>query len=338
MTDRTPPHPNGMMLVLTAADVRTLLPLPDCIDAVQRVLALHATGGTPPPGVLGFHVPGGGFHIKAAAAPLGRFYFVAKTNGNFPGNPARNGLPSIQGVLVLCDAADGRVLAVMDSMEITALRTAAATAVAARHLARPESAVATVVGCGSQGRVQLRALVAVLPLESVHAFDTDGAAVKRFAEELTAELGIPVHAASDLRAAALQSDVVVTCTPARRALLGPEDVRAGTLIAAVGADNPEKQELDPGLFPASTVVVDVLDQCVAIGDLHHAIDAGIFTPERVHAELGQVAAGLRPGRRSASEVIVFDSTGTALQDVAAAALVYERAVAEGRGLAVALAG
>ena len=108
-------------------------------------------------------------------------------------------------------------------------------------------------------------------------------------------------------------------------------MRAGTFIAAVGADNEEKQELDPSLLPASKLVTDLVDQCAAIGELHHALDQGLMTTKQVHAQLGEIIAGAKPGRTSQEETIVFDSTGTALQDVASAAIVYERAVATGRG-------
>jgi ornithine cyclodeaminase/alanine dehydrogenase-like protein (mu-crystallin family) len=132
------------------------------------------------------------------------------------------------------------------------------------------------------------------------------------------------------------SDVCVTCTPSRAPVLFRGDVRAGTFVAAVGADSPDKQELDPLLMAASVVVVDVLDQCAAIGDLHHALEAGALTRDGVHGDLAAVITGRRPGRRSRSEITVFDSTGTALEDVAAAAVVYEKALAAGAGLSVAL--
>jgi ornithine cyclodeaminase/alanine dehydrogenase-like protein (mu-crystallin family) len=132
------------------------------------------------------------------------------------------------------------------------------------------------------------------------------------------------------------SDVCVTCTPARRAFLLRGHVKPGAFVAAVGADSADKQEIDPWLMAGSVVVVDVLEQCAAIGDLHHALEAGVLTRDRVHAELADLVSGRKPGRRSPDEITVFDSTGTALQDVAAAALVYEKAAAAGVGLSVAL--
>jgi ornithine cyclodeaminase/alanine dehydrogenase-like protein (mu-crystallin family) len=130
------------------------------------------------------------------------------------------------------------------------------------------------------------------------------------------------------------SDVCVTCTTARRAFLGRGDIRPGTFLAAVGADNEDKQELEADLLAASTVVADILEQSATIGDLHHAIANGLMTKAKVHAELGDIVAGRKAGRRSADEIIVFDSTGTALQDVAVGALVYERALAAGAGIQV----
>jgi alanine dehydrogenase len=161
-----------MTLLLTRGDVAALLTLDECIAAVEHAFALQAEGKALGPGVLGLHVPGGGFHVKAAGLRLSRFYVAAKLNANFPDNPAR-GLPTIQGVVVLSDGETGQPLALMDSMEITALRTGAATAVAARHLARPDARVATIIGCGRQGRIQLAALARVRKLERVYAVDRD---------------------------------------------------------------------------------------------------------------------------------------------------------------------
>src|SRR6185436_3280324 len=153
-----------MTLILSRSDVHALLTLRDCIAAVEQAFALHADGKTLGPGVLGVPVPGGGFHVKAAGLVGARRYFAAKTNANFPENLKTFGRPTIQGTVVLFDARHGEPLAVMDSGSITALRTGAATAVAAKYLARPESRVATVVGCGVQGEIQLAAIAAVLPL------------------------------------------------------------------------------------------------------------------------------------------------------------------------------
>lgn len=321
-------------IILTREDVAALLPMKECIDAVETVFAMHARHETKPPQVLGVPIEGGGFHIKVAAADIDGSFFAAKVNANFPDNGARFGLPTIQGILLLFDAVHGAPLAVMDSAEITVIRTAAATAVAAKYLARADASTVTICGCGEQSRSQLRALVQVRPITSVIAYDQDDARAERYADFVRNELRLDARVTHDLREATRQSDIAVTCTTARKHFLGVDDVSAGSFIAAVGADNPEKQEIDPELIASATLVVDMLEQCATIGDLHHAIEAGVMTKADVHAELGEVAAGLRPGRTRDDEIIVFDSTGTALQDVAAAALVYRKALAGGSGKVV----
>jgi len=322
-------------VLLTRRDVAALLTLDECIDAVEAAFARSARGQALPSGVLGVPARDGGFHVKAAGLQLERLYVAVKVNANFPGNPQRRGLPTIQGVIVLGDGETGVPLAVMDSIEITAIRTAAATAVAAKYLARADAAVATVCGCGAQGSYQLRALARVRPLRRAWAVDADGARAAAFARELTAALGIPVDVASDRPAAMRESDAVITCTPARQAYVHRDDVAPGSFVAAVGADSHDKQELHPELFVGTTIVVDSLEQCATIGDLHHALDAGVVTRGDVHGELADIVAGTKPGRRRDDEIVVFDSTGVALEDVAAAALVYEKAVRLGAGTAVA---
>jgi len=325
-------------LILTRRDVARLLPPETCLAAVERALLAHAGGRTLPPAILGVHAGGGGFHVKAAGADLGRRYFAAKVNGNFSSNPGRNGLPAIQGVVVLADADTGAPLAVMDSIEITALRTAATTALAARHLARAGAAVATIVGCGVQGRHHARALARALPLERLWLLDAAPGRARALAVEMAAELGLHVEAASSLRAALADSAVCVTCTPARAPFLGPDALPPGILVAAVGADSEDKQELEAEVLASAAVVVDHLEQCATIGELHHALARGLVTRADVRAELWEVVAGTRAGRVADDEIVVFDSTGTALQDVAAAAAVYERAIEGGSGVAVDLGG
>jgi alanine dehydrogenase len=326
------------ILVLSRGDVLDLLSLRDCIDAVERAFRLHAEGRTLGPGVLSVPAADGGFHIKAAGLVGERSYFAAKTNANFPANPGRFGLPTIQGMVVLADAETGEPLAVIESGSVTALRTGAATGVAAKFLARRDACTATIVGCGIQGEMQLAAIAAVLPLQQAWVLDIEHARAEGMAVRAQASLGFEVQAVKDLREALRGSDVCVTCTPARRAVVAASDVAPGTFIAAVGADAIGKQELEPALMASSTVVVDVLAQCSEIGELQHVLAAGLMTRGQVHAELSDVVAGRRPGRTRSDEITIFDSSGTALQDVAAAIAVYEKARATGRGTEVSLHG
>ena len=329
-------NPDGTLL-LTGRDVSALLTLEECMTAVEHAFKLHGERRTQAPGILGVHADDGGFHIKAALLDLNRPYFAAKLNGNFPGNPKRNGLSTIQGVVLLCDGCDGYPLAVMDSIEITTQRTGAATGVAAKHLARADSKTMTVCGCGTQGRISVRALSKVLPIEMVWAFDSDRVQAERLVQELANELGIRIEVTHDLEMALRQSDVCITCTPSKQPFVKEEFIAPGTLIAAVGADNPEKQELEPTILSRNKLVVDLVEQSATIGELHHALNAGFMTREDVHAELGEVIAGMKSGRISDDEIIVFDSTGMALQDVVTAATVYEKAVKDGVGTLIDLA-
>jgi len=319
------PKPTGT-LVLTRRDVAALLTIDECTSAVERAFKLYGEGKTQPPGVLGVPAEDGGFHIKAGILNLDRWYFAAKVNANFPQNSTRFGLPLIQGVIVLCDAENGYPLAVMDSIEITIQRTGAATAVAARYLARPESQTLTICGCGNQGRVSLKALRNLFSFTEVFAFDRDHSQAETFASELSRETTARVMPIAELDEAVRKSDVVVTCTPAKQFFLKDAWVRPGTFIAAVGADSEDKQELEPTLLSRSKVVVDIVDQAASIGELHHSIDVRLMTKNDVYGELGEIVARRKPGRSSPDEIIIFDSTGMALQDVIVAAEVYEKAI------------
>jgi alanine dehydrogenase len=313
-------------LLLQRHEVARLLTMGECISAVEHAFKLFACGKAPAPGILGIHATHGGFHIKAGILNLGRNYFVAKTNANFPGNRTSNGLPTIQGIVTVFDAENGRLLALMDSIEITILRTGAATAVAAKFLSREDSKIVTICGCGNQGEVSIRALREVRKLETIYAFDINKQQAEFFARKIAKELKLPVTIVDDPGMAVKQSDICVTCTPSKQPFLRQEDVKAGTFIAAVGADSEGKQELFPELLTSGIVVVDLLEQSKKIGELQHLQPASQDKCITVHAELGEIIAGKKPGRESEQEIIIFDSTGMALQDVAAAVIVYEKAL------------
>lgn len=326
--------------ILGRQDIGRLLTMPECIAAVENAFQRHSLGDTIPPGLLGTHVDGGAFHVKTAGlrgvAAHGDVY-AAKINANFPDNHRERGLPTIQGVIALFDATNGRVLALMDSAAITSVRTAAATAVAARYLA-PAVARVTLCGCGEQGGQQLLALQCVRTLERAWVYDVDHDRARRFAAEMSMMLAVEITALEHLDDAARDTTIWITCTPSRRWFLGRAHVERGAFVAAVGADNPQKQEIEPELLAASAVVADVLEQSATIGDLHHALESGAMRREDVRAELADVASGKKKGRHSDDEIVVFDSTGTALEDVAAALMVYDRAIVARAGAFVDLSG
>jgi len=328
--------PPPALIVLSRKDLTALVSFGDYVDAVADAFRMHAEGRSvaPPP----MHIPadGGGFHVKAGSLPIGPGYAAFKVNGNFPDNRVTHGLPTIQGAILLFDTSTGSPVALLDSIEITIKRTGAATAVAARYLARPESQVATIWGCGAQGRIQLGALRHALDVRRVFLIDKDAAAAEAFAAEIAGE-GLDVDVPVKPHLAARASDVIVTCTSSHAHFLGPEDVRAGTFIAAVGADNPEKSEIDPALMARARVVTDLTEQCSYMGDLNHAIRAGTMQASDVHAELGELVAGRKPGRTEAHEITLFDGSGVGIQDVAASARAYELARKQGAGRSLSLA-
>jgi alanine dehydrogenase len=320
-------------LLLTRSDVSSLLTFEEYVTAVEEAFGLHAAGKAAKPGLLHIDSADGEFHIKAGVLKLRKNYFALKLNGGFFHNAERFGMPNIQGLIVLCDGDNGYPLAVMDSRVITGKRTGAATAVAAKYLAKPGSKTATIFGSGVQGRIQLRALASVLPIETVYVVGRNKPKLKDFQRDMSNELGLRIELVEEVEAVATileTTDVCVTCTPSRKPILGAQDVAPGTFIAAVGSDSPDKQELDPELLRRNTVVVDILDQCAHVGELHHALNRGM-RQEDVHAELGEIILGRKPGRQFEDEIIVFDSTGTSLQDVASAAAVYEKALERGQG-------
>jgi len=313
--------------LLRRSDIEALLSPRDCMAAVENVFRLQGQGKIPAPGILGVKAIGGALHVKAGLLPGDKNYLVAKLNANFPGNNAHSGLPTIQGVVVVFDAANGLPLAVLDSIDITLKRTAAASAVAAKYLARKDSSVATICGCGQQSRAQLRAALLVLPLTKIYAFDVNERAAIKFSKELSRELKIDIELVRDLASAIQKSDVCITCTPANEFFVRKGDVRPGTFVAAVGADAEHKQEIDPDLIASAKVVADSLEQSCTIGDVHHAIAHGLMRKEDVYAELCEIVAGHKIGRVTDEEIIIFDSTGVAIEDAIASGAVYERALA-----------
>jgi len=323
------------MRVLRRTEIELLLGMESCIGAVEQAFRARGEGDRASSAAVGLELNDGSLHAKLGTLTQSRPYAVAKVNANFPGNPVRYDLPTIQGVLLLFDASNGKPLACMDSGWITAMRTAATTAVAAKYLALRRASSIAFIGCGIQARAHLEALRLVRGIERLNAFDLNRKAADRFAAESRERFKIVTEVAADAGRAAIGCEIVVTSTPSRQPFLKPGDVAAGTLVAAVGADNEHKNEISADFLKQAVVIVDDLDQCARMGDLHHALAQGVIKPSHVRCTLDQLVAGLAPGRLSDDEIIVFDSTGVAIEDVAAAAVVYERAESTGAGFVVA---
>ncbi len=326
--------------ILSHSEIVSVLTMEHAIGAVQQVMEAHGRSRVIAPGILHADVPRGEFHIKTGGVLRGDDgggVFGLKANGGFFGNQEK-GLPNIVGVIYLADAQTGCPLAVLDSVEISRVRTGAASAVAARKLARPNSSVMTVIGTGTQARTQIEALSHVLPIQRVHLVGRDPERTTQRAAAFETSLELEVEPFSSVPSALKDSDVLVTCTPARDPIVRLSDIHPGLFIAAVGADSPGKQELAAEVTANCIAVADVQLQCIRVGELQHPIGAGLMTPEQVHAEIGGVLCGERPGRTDEEEIILYDSTGTALQDVAVGFGIYEAARARGLGQSVQLGG
>lgn len=315
--------------ILTEADLRVLMPLDvTAVDCIEDAFCALAQGGVVMPPVMRLDMPLGEVDVKSAWLP-GLPHFAIKISPGFFGNPAL-GLPSTNGMMVVLSAETGLVQALLlDNGYLTDLRTAAAGAVAARHLARDDAGIAAILGAGMQARMQLQALALVRPLREARVWARDDAKARAFAAEMTAALGVPVTPAATVAEVARGADVIVTTTPAEAPIL--HDAAPGTHVTAMGSDAPHKNELAPELLARARYVADRLAQTRIQGELRHAIAAGLIAAHADLPELGQVIAGPAPGRISPTQITIADLTGTGIQDTAIAALALTRARAAGAG-------
>lgn len=312
-------------LILTQGDLRRLVTRSDYLHAVEEGFRASAEGRASSPAPLHVEADLGGLHGKAAFLQAERAYLAVKVNSNFPNNARRGDLPTIQGALLLFDGTNGALLAIMDSIELTIMRTAAATALAARFLAREDARTLTICGCGAQARAQAAAVADGRRFERGFAWDADPGRARAFAADMTRDLGFPFEVARLLGDAAQASDVIITCTTAREPFLDETHVKPGAFVAAVGADSPSKCEIAPSLMAQASVFADVTSQALTMGDSLHAA----LSPSDIRGELADLVSGSVIGRSGDDEIILFDSTGTAIEDVASAAMAYERAVGTG---------
>lgn len=324
------------VILLSETDLRGCVALDlAAIDCVEHAFRLLATEKVVMPPILRLDVEehNGEVDVKTAYLP-GLDSFAIKMSPGFFDNP-KIGLPSLNGLMVLLSARTGMPEALLlDNGYLTAVRTAAAGAVAARWLAREDARRAAVIGAGEQARLQLRALTLVRPIESAAVWAPRIDQAQRFAEEMTASLGLRVTACKSIDTAIDGADVAITTTPSRAPLIEPRHLQPGLHITAMGSDAEHKNEIAPAAIARATrYVCDRLAQVRVLGELHHAIEAGVVAGDAVFPELGQVIAGQRPGRTSRDDVTICDLTGTGAQDTAIATFAFARARAGGHGTA-----
>jgi len=321
------------MTILTEAELRKIVPLDlDAVACVENAFRALATLPVAMPPILRLDIPEhrGEVDVKTAYVP-GIDGFAIKISPGFFDNP-KLGLPSLNGMMVLLSARTGLVeMLLLDNGYLTDVRTAAAGAVAARHLAREDASVAAVFGAGVQARLQLEALKLVRPVTEARIWARDLAKAEAAAAQLSRSLAIPVKAIADAQRAADGADVLITTTPAERPILSAAWLQPGQHVTAMGSDSEHKNEIDPRAFRRVVYVADSLKQTRRLGELHHAIAAGEASDTDEFAELGSVIAGIAPGRRSADDITLADLTGTGVQDTAIATHARDRARAANAG-------
>ncbi len=305
--------------LIARSDVERALGIADAIASVEAAFRAYGEGRAqlPPKPYLYFDRG----DLRAMPAYMPDLGLAAVKNVNC--HPDNRDLPVVMATITLFDPETGFPLAIMDGTYLTAVRTGAAGGVAAKYLARRDSRVIGLLGAGCQAATQLAALMGVLSnAQRVNVFDVDSGRAGEFAARGSAEHGVEVTAVDSLEKAVRSADVLVTTTPVREPIVRKEWVRPGTHINAIGADAPGKQELEPAILAGARIVVDNWEQASHGGEINVAVSEGIIGRQNVHADIGEIVAGKKPGRSDAHEVTVFDSTGLAIQDLACAARVW----------------
>jgi len=318
------------MRVLTERDLREVVGLDLLVvQCIENAFLALATKPVIMPPILRLDIVEnrGEVDVKTAFVP-GLDNFAIKISPGFFDNP-KIGLRSTNGMMVLLSSKTGLVEALLlDNGYLTNIRTAAAGAVAAKHLAREGASVAAVLGSGLQSKLQLKALMLVRPITEARIWARDISRAKVVAVELSTELGIPVRACQQAQTAVRGADVIITTTPASRPIFFAKWLEAGQHITAMGSDAEHKNELESAVITRADVyVADSLAQTRRLGELHHAIEAGQVSLATEFAEIGEIIAGSRPGRESDSQITIADLTGTGVQDTAIATLAISAAQA-----------
>jgi len=320
------------VLVLSASDVKRLVDIRAVIAAVEDAFRAYGRGASKlgPIALTLIDKHEGELEIKSGYVE--EFCTATKILLYYKDNPSKRGLPALSGTIVLNDINDGKPFAVLDGTYITANRTGAAGAIAAKYLARPNSEDIGVIGAGTQGRAQVAALNEIFNIKTVRVYDIDSQRTTNYVREMSAQYPFKVEPAESPAHAVLDADIIVTVTTSTKAIVQNEWVHEGVHINAIGADTPGKQELDPAIIPRAKVIVDSIAQCVERGEIQTAMRLGLLKKENIYAELSDILLGRKPGRVSPEEITLFDATGMIVQDITTAWTVYQLAKKQGLGI------
>lgn len=322
------------MKFISTEQMRSLVSMPEAIDAMRGIFGELSSGKSIMP-VRTVNMFGEMMLLNKPSYSPSKNYAAIKLLTQVESNPSR-GLPMIQGLVFLMDSTKGNLLAMMDGKYITSLRTGAASGLATQLLACKEATVAAIFGAGIQGATQLEAVCAVRPIKKAYIFDVNPVAAATYAERQSAKLGIPVYVGSSLEQLG-DVDVICTATGARAPLFQTGHLKPNVHINAIGSFRPHMQELPPEWVASANVYVDHVDSCLAeTGDLLIPIEKGLMTRKHILGEIGDVVNGTLAGRTNSHDATLFKSVGVAVQDLAAAALIYEKAKSQNIGEELAL--
>ncbi|WP_247730468.1 ornithine cyclodeaminase family protein [Halovivax limisalsi] len=311
-------------LLLSDEDVDTYADMPSVIDALEAAFAAYQHGTAQMPAKSYVDLPQYNGDFRSMPAYLATDEWDAaglKWVNVHPDNPDDHDLPTVMGTMIYSDPETAYPLAIMDGTELTMKRTGAAAAVATDHLAVADATSLGIVGAGVQAYTQLEAISEVRPIEEVVVSDLDDERVERFVETFADRFDVRGGSISE----AGHCDVLSTVTPVEEPIVGPDDVGERTHVNAMGADAEGKHELADDLLLGATIVIDDHEQCTHSGEINVPYHAGTLTDDDIYGEIGEIVVGDRAGRTADTGVTVFDSTGLAIQDVAAAHVVYEEA-------------
>ena len=323
------------MLVVSENEVKDLLDLDELIAALEQAHIQFSAGRVVMPVRLVVPLPEIQGRISAMPAFMSEGQALGiKIISYFRDNP-KQGLPPILATISLYSAETGKLLVLMDGVYITAIRTACASAVATKALARPETPVLGILGAGTQARTHIRAVSRVRSVERVLIWSPSKVNAIYVREELEDELGLPIQPQESAEAVVRGADILTAVTDSAEPVLEAGWLKPGVHINAVGSHRPDAREMGSDTVKRATVVVDSLDAVnTECGDILLALKEGAITPDHVRGEIGEVLAGAKPGRTGDDEITMYKSVGIAAQDVAAASLVYRRALEKGAGTEV----
>lgn len=315
-------------LLLKKEEVRQLVSMKEVIGTVEEAYKAFNSGQVIQPPYIGIDLPShrGEIDFKLGYNQGNEVISMKASSGGFRNNPEEYGVPNGMGTVLLFDARSGALACVMDGSLLTGLRTGACGAVSVKALARKNARKIASIGTGNQARMQIRAITEVMKIEEIHAWNNTPETLARYKADIETEFGIPVVAARSKKDAVEQADILITTTRGKGSLVEAAWVKPGTHIVAIGADAPGKQEFEPEIFRGAKVVVDSIAQCVDKGETQHPVARGIMTAKDIHAEIGEILLGRKPGRENDQEVTIFDSTGMAIQDNTTAAKIYRNAL------------